>query len=140
VVALDHIRVRGRRTLGLTAAPLTTKMLRRIPGPVRTIRSLSSLSVLLRRILVRNTGLLSRELSTTRLLLRHRAIVHTALLSLRASVADDIVCSALTATLLVGHRAVTVVAVIWIGVLQDDVPGVEKAGEEAEAAERDVDE
>lgn len=139
MIALNHIRIRWRRTLRLAATPLTTEMLRRISWS-RT-STLSTLRTLLGRILVCHAGharLLSRKLSTARLLLGHGAIVH-ATLSLRPGMTDYIVCRTLAAAFLVGHRPVAVIAIVWIGVLQDDVPGVQKTGEEAEAAECDID-
>lgn len=54
--------------------------------------------------------------------------------------ADDIVRCSLATAFLVRNRAVAVVAVIRVGVLQNDVPGVQEAGQEAQTAERDVDE
>lgn len=54
--------------------------------------------------------------------------------------ADHVVRGSVAAAFLVGNGPVAVVAVVGVGVLQDDVPGVQKAGEEAEAAERNVDE
>lgn len=137
MIALNDIRIRRRWTLRLTATPLTTEMLRRISRPRAS--TLTTLRTLLGRILVCHARLLSRKLSTTRLLLGHGAIVHAAL-SLRPSMIDYIVCRALAAALLVGYRPVAVVAIARVGVLQDNVPGVQKAGEEAEAAKRDVDE
>lgn len=131
MIPLDNIRISRRWSLRLTATSFPTQVLWRIS------RTAGTLPTLLGRILVRNTSLLSRELSTTRLLLRHSAVVHTALLARRPRVRNNIVSGALTAALVVRHWAV---AVIRIGILEDDVPGVEKAGEEAETAEGDVDE
>ena len=143
MVALDYIRIRRWRTLRLTAATLTTTVLRRITRPctICTIRSTTSCTLpgLLWRILIRNTRLLTRKLPTTRLVLGHRPIIHVSL-SLRPRVADDIVRCSLATAFLVRNRAVAVVAVIRVGVLQNDVPGVQEAGQEAQTAERDVDE
>lgn len=131
MVALDDIRISGRWPFRLTAATLSANLLRRTP------RASSTLSTFLRRILVCDSGLLTRELSASRLLLRHRAVIHATLLARRACVRDHVVCGALAAAFVLGYLAITVVG---IGVLQDDVPGVEQAGEKAEAAEGDVDE
>lgn len=49
---------------------------------------------------------------------------------------NDIVCGALAPAFVVGDLAVPVVR---IRVLEDYVPGVEQAGEEAKTAERNVD-
>jgi hypothetical protein len=54
--------------------------------------------------------------------------------------ADHIVRRSLAAAFLVWNGPVAVVAVVGVGVLQDDVPGMQEAGQEAEAAERNVDE
>lgn len=80
------------------------------------------------------------------MLLRPRgsAIVHTALLLLGLGLLavgamgrlNVDVCDTTTAVL-VGD---SLVLVRWLGELCDDVPGVEKAGDEAEDAEEDVDE
>ena len=51
--------------------------------------------------------------------------------------ANDIVCSALATTFMVGNWAV---AIVGVGVLEDDVPGVEQAGEKPKTAEGNVDE
>ena len=134
MVALDDIRICRWRTLRLRAATLTTKVLWRI---TRSSRTLTALPALLRRILVCNTGLLSGKLSAGRLVLRYGAVVHGALLARRPCVANDIVCSALATTFMVGNWAV---AIVGVGVLEDDVPGVEQAGEKPETAEGDVDE
>jgi hypothetical protein len=143
MVALDHIRIRRRRALRLTAATLTSKVLRRIPRSctIRTTRSTASctLPALLRRILIRNTRLLTRKLAPTRLILGHRTIIHASL-SLRPGMADDIVRCSLTSAFLVRNRPVAVIAIVGVRVLQDNVPGVQEAGQEAQAAERDVDE
>lgn len=81
--------------------------------------------------------MLTRELATARL------AAHGAIVCLSTShwllMRDNIVCctsSAAVAVLPVGNLPVLV---IWIGVLENDVPGVKKAGEKAEAAKCDVD-
>jgi|SRR5690242_14503053 len=135
VVPLDNVRVGWRRSLRLTAASLAPKMLRRIAWAAG-IFAAGTLVALLGHILICDAGLLAWELSTIWLLLRHSAIVHTALLTCRPCVRNDIVCSALATTLIVGYWTV---AIVLIGILEDDVPGVEQAGEEAEAAKSDVD-
>lgn len=136
VIPLDNVRVGWRRSLRLTAASLAPKMLRRIAWAAGTFAA-GTLSTLLGRILICDAGLLARKLSTIRLLLRHSAVVHTALLTRRPCVRNDVVCSALATTLVVGYWTV---AIVLIGILEDDVPGVEQAGEEAEAAKSDIDE
>jgi hypothetical protein len=50
-------------------------------------------------------------------------------------VRDNIVCGALALAIVR-----LLVSVVWIWVLQDNVPGVQQTGEEAETAECDVDE
>ena len=134
MVPLDNICVSRRRALRLAAAALATLMMRRIS---RAAGALSALCTLLRCILVGDARLLALELSAAGLLLRHGAIVHAALLARRPRVRDNVVCSALAATLAVGYLAI---AIVGIRVLEDGVPGVEQAGEEAEAAKGDVDE
>lgn len=116
MVALDDIRVSWGRPLRLAATAFPTGMLRCIP------RTAGALSALLRGILVCDTSLLARELPAIWLLLRHSAIVHTALLACRPCVRNYVVCGALAATLALGYLAI---AIVGIGVLQDDVPGVE---------------
>ena len=130
MVSLNHIRVSRRwpvrlpRVAALAALPLSTA-------------TPYTLSILLRCILVRHTGLLVRELPTARLLLRHSPIVHTALPRRRPRVRNYVVCGTLSSTFLVRNLPVTVV---WIGILKNNVPGVEKTGEETETAEGNVDE
>lgn len=58
-------------------------------------------------------------------------------LSRRLLVCDDIVSGAPVAALAVWY--LLVLLLIGLGVLEDDVPGVEEAGEEAEAAKCQVD-
>jgi hypothetical protein len=134
MVPLDNIRVSRRRALRLAATTLATLMLRRIS---RASGALPVLPTLLRCILVGDARLLARELSAAWLLLRNGAVVHAALLARGPRVRDNVVCGALAAALAVGYLAV---AIVGIGVLEDGVPGVEQAGEEAEAAQGDVDE
>jgi hypothetical protein len=134
MVPLDNIRISRRRALRLAATTFATLLLRRIS---RASRALPVLPTLLRRILVGDARLLARELSAAGLLLRHGAVVHAALLARGPRVRDNVVCGALAAALAVGYLAV---AIVGIRVLEDGVPGVEQAGEEAEAAQGDVDE
>lgn len=49
---------------------------------------------------------------------------------------NNVVCSTLASTFVIRDLPVTV---IWVGILKDDVPGVEKTREETETAEGDVD-
>lgn len=51
---------------------------------------------------------------------------------------DNVVCCASVTALAVGGYLL--VGVVWVGVLEDHVPGVQKAGEESETAKREVDE
>lgn len=125
MIPFDDIRVRRRRTLRLTAAPLATHLL----GRTRTTSTLRALPSLLRLILAGDARLL--------LLLRHSAVIHPALLACRPRVRDNVVRGALAAALAITNLAIPIVG---IRVLQDRVPGVQQAGEEAEAAEGDVDE
>jgi hypothetical protein len=129
VIALDDIRVRGRRTLGLIRAALTTMWSRR--SRRRTLRRLDVLLLLASKAAYAAT-LLTRELSGSRLASDGAVALTTGLL-----VCDDIVgCSAVCA-LAVGDLLVLLVCV---RVLENDIPGVEKSWEETETAEREVDE
>ena len=50
---------------------------------------------------------------------------------------NNVVCGTLTSAFIIGDLPV---AIIRIGILEDDVPGVEKTGEETETAQGDVNE
>jgi hypothetical protein len=52
-------------------------------------------------------------------------------------VRNNVVCSAAFCALAIVRA---LVSIVWVGVLQDNVPGVQKSREDAEAAECDVDE
>lgn len=132
MVTLDDIRVGWRRSLRLAAATLACGLLRRIA------RTTGTLAALLGCVLILGARLLARELSTVGLLLRHGAVVHAALLACwPPCVRNNIIGSALAAAFVLGYCPIPIVR---IGVLEDDVPGVEQAGEEAEAAKSDIDE
>lgn len=90
-------------------------------------------------VLVHDTTLLPRKLPV-RGLASYSAIIGLCAPASRLLMRDNIVCRAsLTSVraLAIGHL---VVCIVWIWVLQDDVPSVEEAGKEAETAERNIDE
>lgn len=114
VVSLNDIRIRRRRTLRLIRTPLAA-LLRLWPRSRRLGRDL--LALLSRRRLA-SDGAIARLSLARRLLVR-----------------DDIVRGAPVAALAAVHLLVLLVRV-WV--LQDDVPGVQEAGQESETAEGDV--
>jgi fatty acid desaturase len=130
VVSLDDIRIRGRWSLRLIRTTLAALGSRR-----RRRCALCSLHILLllSRKASHATSLLARELSTVGL----AANGAVAWLSMSAGllVCDDVVGGAAFGALAIGNLLVLIVC---LGVLEDDVPGMEEAGEEAETAERNV--
>lgn len=130
MVSLDDIRVRRRRTLRLIRAALSTCLWRR-----RGCALLRSGCVLLPLSAKAShaAALLPRKLSAVRLT-AYGAIAGLSLSS-RLFVRNDVVRRA--AALAVGDL---LVVLVLFGVLQDDIPGVEKAWEDAETAEGEVNE
>jgi hypothetical protein len=130
MIPTNHIRIRRRRPLRLTRATLSTRLRRRRHNRA-LLRSRATLLPLSAKT-THATALLARKLSGSRL------TPHGAVARLRMAagllVRDDVVCGA---ALLVGDLLVVLVG---LGVLEDDVPRVEEAGEHAETAEADVDE
>jgi hypothetical protein len=110
VVSLDDIRVRGRWSLRLARTALA-----------------ALLSVWSRR---------RRRRALCRLyILTANGAVAWLSVSAGLLVCDDVVGGAAVGALAVGNLLVLLVG---LGVLEDDVPGVQEAGEEAETAERNV--
>ena len=86
---------------------------------------------------VRNATLLSRKLSIAWLATHGAVVRRTASWLL---VCDNVVCSssvAASTALAVGY---VLVRVVWIRILEDNIPGVEEPGKEGETAKRNVDE
>jgi hypothetical protein len=135
VVSLDDICIRRRWSLRLTRTALATRLSLR--SWRRRRRALCRLHVLL--LLAREasnaTVLLARELSAVGL----AANGAVAWLSVSSGllVCNDVVGGAAVCALAVGDL---MVLLVLFGVLQNDVPGVEEAGEAGETAEGEVDE
>jgi hypothetical protein len=131
VVALDNIRVRRWRNLGLPRAALSTLRW------CSSSRRLSTLLTLFRlgKAVVR-AALPTRELPVARLT-AHSAIVLSSASS-GLFVRDNVVGRSSVAALAV--RRHLLVCVVWVGILQDDIPRVQEAGKETETTEGNVDE
>jgi hypothetical protein len=133
VVSLDDIRVRGRWSLRLARTALAALL--SVWSRRRRRRALCRLYILLllSRKASHATSLLARELPAVGL----TANGAVAWLSVSAGllVCDDVVGGAAVGALAVGNLLVLLVS---LGVLEDDVPGVQEAGEEAETAERKI--
>lgn len=134
VVALDHVGIRRRwlaRALTIRTRARRIRMLR--------IHRLGAGN---------DTGLLPRELPTRRLVAAHGAICSLSLwLLLRSSRARRGVLRLRPAHVVIRRRAVGPTLAILnslvrvrLGVFEDNVPGVDEAGEETETEEGDVDE
>jgi hypothetical protein len=130
VVALDNIRIGRWRNLGL---PRTALSIQRCSSS----RRLSTLLTLLGlgKAVVR-AALPTRELPVARLTAHSAVVLSSA--SSRLFVRDNVVGRSSVAALAVGRHLL--VCVVWIGILQDDIPRVQQAGKETETAEGDVDE
>lgn len=139
MVALDDIRVRWRWAIRLVRAALSTEFLARntVLG-LRTLRGglLALLALLGFGDRIRGAHCLAGELAATGLA-ADCAVVHLALCALRggAAMRDDVVGRAAVLALAVRHGFVVV---LWV--VEDNVPRVNEAWEEAETAEGDVDE
>jgi hypothetical protein len=127
VVALDHVGIRWRRPFGLIRAALSASLWSRCR---RSLLRSGCVLLPLSAKAAYTTALLARELSAVGL--ASNGAVTGLSLTAGLFVGDDVVCRA---ALLVGDL---LVVLVLLGVLEDDVPRVEEAGEHAETAEGDV--
>ena len=125
VVALDDIGIGRWRSFRLAAATLATLVVSRCLGR----RLCRSLRALLRLRFVGDDALLSRSC----------AVVHggSAWSRGRTGVRHNIVGGAALGALAIVRA---LISIVWVGILQDNVPCVKKSRKDTEAAECDVDE
>jgi hypothetical protein len=135
MISLDDIRVRGRRSLRLIRTALASLLaLRSSRGRNCTLCRLDIL-LLLSRKASHATTLLTWELASVGL--TSNSAVAWLSMSSRLFMCDDVVGGTTVCALAVGNLLVLIVRV---GVLEDDVPGVQETRKEAKAAESKVDE
>ena len=130
MVSLDHVRIGRWGPIGLLGAAFSIANLM----SRSTVMRLHTVALV--RLLERigRARLLTGELSIARLA-SDGAIIHLAALRCRPTVRHTVVRSA-RATLML---AIGDVLVVVFGIVEDDVPSVDHAGQDAEAAECDVD-
>jgi hypothetical protein len=118
MITLNHIRISRRGSRWPTLTPLSQLL------PRHTVLRLRASIVL--RLREHKSALLAGELASRRLTSTHGTVVLLSVDTLRARAA---------VTLLV----VQMLILVRIGVFKHDIPGVEKAREDTEHAEADID-